>query len=342
MRGLRIFAVLAVGAMSMAAGGAAADWKAEPAIQALYAAAKKEGAVSIWGTTAGAVDWIPKAFAETFPGIDVQAHGENEITTKAISEARGGRHTVDVFQHSLTGTMPLVQRGIIAKVDWPKLGIPENQTTFDGHSLLAYNIAYTIIFNKDKIGSLPVPTKWEQLRDPVYKGKLVSSIFLLPRLSGGLSVVWGMEKTEAFLRDLTGKNEIMVTRAPRESIVLGGERLFSVGEIDSQVLRWQRSGLSLEMVTPEPVVFGQFVASVMDKAPNPNAARLLARWLVSPEGKAGQKQFTFAVDYGPDSDNPIARKVHAKQMPAAFDTPEAMAEREKATGSFGRIVAGQR
>ncbi|HWL03920.1 MAG TPA: ABC transporter substrate-binding protein [Xanthobacteraceae bacterium] len=342
MRGLRIFAVLAVGAMSMAAGGAAADWKAEPAIQALYAAAKKEGTVHVWGTTVGAVDWIPKAFAETFPGIDVQFHGENEIATKAISEARAGRHRIDVFLSSLTATMPLIQRNIIAKVDWPKLGVPESRITFDGRAIFTHNIAYTIIFNKDKVDPATVPTKWEQLLDPAYKGKMVSSIFLLPRLAGGLSLAWSKEKAESFIRGLTEKNDTMVTRAPRESIVIGGERLYSVGEIDSQVLRWQNNGLPLGMVTPEPVIFGQFIATILDKAPNPNAARLLARWIVSAEGKAGQAKSMFVVDYGPDSDNPIAKKIHSKQMQAVYDTPENMAVREKAIAEFGPIVAGQR
>src|SRR5712691_4573670 len=64
----------------------------QPKVQELYAAAKKEGQVIVWGTQRREVDWIPAAFGKVFPGIDVQFLGDNDIAVKAIAEARGGRH----------------------------------------------------------------------------------------------------------------------------------------------------------------------------------------------------------------------------------------------------------
>jgi hypothetical protein len=44
-------------------------------------------------------------------------------------------------------------------------------------------------------------------------------------------------------RDLREKTDILLTRAPRESLLQSGERVISVGEIDSQVRAWIAEGL---------------------------------------------------------------------------------------------------
>src|SRR3954468_25108209 len=92
-------------------------------VKALHAAAKKEGQVIIWGTQRREVEWIPAAFGKAFPGVDVQFLGDNDIAVKAIAEARAGRHQVDVYQNSLTGTLPVMQRDIFALVDWSPFAI---------------------------------------------------------------------------------------------------------------------------------------------------------------------------------------------------------------------------
>src|SRR5688572_19928925 len=78
-------------------------WNETPQVKALYEAARKEGRVTVWGTHRREVDWIPASFAKLFPGIDVQVFGDNDIATKAIAEARAGRHQLDVYWHSMTG-----------------------------------------------------------------------------------------------------------------------------------------------------------------------------------------------------------------------------------------------
>src|SRR5687768_17430205 len=156
---------------------AQAAWQESPAVKALYDKAKTEGQVMVWGTQHGEVDWIPKAFNAMFPGIDVQWVGDNDIATKAIAEARGGRHQIDVFWNSLTGATPVVQRDLIAKVDWTPFGVLPANTTFDGRGAYTSNIAYALAFNSDQVKMEDVPTRWEAMADPKYKGKLTASLF---------------------------------------------------------------------------------------------------------------------------------------------------------------------
>ena len=321
---------------------AQAAWQDSPEIKALYEKAKAEGSVAVWGTTGGAVDWIPKAFSAIFPGIDVQFHGDNDIATKAISEARAGRHQVDVYLHSLTGTLPLVQRDLIAMIDWASFGLSKDQITFGGKAAYTYNIAYTVAYNSERVKPDEVPTKWAEVTDPKYKGKTVSSLFLLPRLVGALSLTWGKEKAIQYARDVTVTNATLLTRAPREPIITSGERLYGVGEIDSQVMRWQKSGMKIAWVIPEPVVLGQFDVAILAKAPHPNAARLLAGWLVSPDGKKAQENAVLTNNFGPTGTLDIAKKMQAKQVEVIYDTVELMEQRERAIAEMGPIVSGQK
>jgi iron(III) transport system substrate-binding protein len=320
---------------------AQAAWQDTPEVKALYEKAKAEGRVMIWGTQQGEVNWIPKAFNAMFPGIEVQWIGDNDIATKAIAEARAGRHQIDVFWHSLTGVAPLMQRGLLARVDWAPFGVTNATITYDRRAAFTNNMAYALAYNRDLADKADMPKRWDEMADPKFKGKNTASLFLLPRLSGGLSIAWGMDKTVAFVRGLIG-NGILLTRSPREPIINSGERIYGVGEVDSLVRRWIRSGLKIEYVVPEPIVLGQFVSTVMEKAPNPNAARLLAGFLATPEGKKAREAATSAADYSAAGTSDFAKLVHSGKVEVVPDTPELMARREKAISELGPIVAGQR
>src|SRR5689334_10155522 len=90
---------------ALLASSAAADWKETPAIKALHEQAKKEAQVVIWGPSRRDIERIPQAFAKVFPGVSVEFVGDNDVATRAIAEARGGRYALDVFWNSVTATM---------------------------------------------------------------------------------------------------------------------------------------------------------------------------------------------------------------------------------------------
>ena len=331
---------VAIGA-AMPAGPAQAGWNDAPRIAQLYEAAKKEGRVVIWGTHPREVGWIPAAFAKLFPGIEVQVLGDNDIAVKAIAEARAGRHEVDVYWHSMTGQLPVVQRDLLVSIDWSLFGVDARNTAFDGRMGFTSNIVYVIAYNTTFAKASDVPTNWAGTVDERFKGKATASSFLLPRLVGALGIAWGEDKAFEFARGLREKTDILLTRAPRESLLQSGERIFAFGEIDSQVRSFAADGLPVAMVVPEPVVMGQFGAGVMKDAPHPNAARLLAGFLASAEGKDNRKQATGQSDYGPTADNELARNIHSGKLQVVFDAADNMIARERLFGRAAAILTGQ-
>ena len=335
-----ICAVVAL-AMVLLSSVAFAQSLESPKVKELYEAAKKEGQVVIWGTQRREVEWIPAAFGKVFPGIDVQYLGDNDIAVKAIAEARAGRHQVDVYQSSLTGTLPVVQRDLLGPVDWSPFDIDRRNIVFDGKMALTSNIVYTVAYNNKLVKAADAPGNWIDILDERYKGKAASSSFLLPRLVGGLSLVWGEEKALQFARDIVAKTNFLLTRAPRESLLQSGERLYAFGEIDSLIRSVAAEGLPVSQVVPEPVVVGQFGVTIMKNVRHPNAARLLAGFLATPEGKAARLQATSQADYGPTSDNELARKLHSGKLQVAWDRPDNMAQREALFGRAAAILTGQ-
>src|SRR5215510_6840148 len=312
-----------------------------PKVQELYAAAKKEGQVIVWGTQRREVEWIPAAFAKTFPGIDVQFLGDNDIAVKAIAEARAGRHQLDVYQSSLTGTLPVVQRDLLAPVDWSPFGFDKRNLAFDGKMAYTSNIVYTVAYNNKLVKESDAPKQWLDILDERYKGKGASSTFLLPRLMGGLGLAWGEDKALQFARDIVAKMNLLLTRAPRESLLQSGERVYAFGEIDSLIRAVAAEGLPVGQVVPEPVVVGQFGVTIMKNAPHPNAALLLAGFLATAEGKGARLQATSQADYGPTSDNPLARELHSGKLKVVWDTPDNMVAREALFGRAAAILTGQ-
>jgi ABC-type Fe3+ transport system substrate-binding protein len=316
----------------------AADYKDNPAARALYDKARQERRVMIWAPTKGEVEWLDEAFGKVFPGVKVEFFGDNDVATRAITEARGGRFELDAMYNSVTATAPMMQRNLAATIDWSALGADKADTAFDGRMVFTNKSLYGTGFIPGRIEG---PAQWTELLDAKYRDKMVANVFLVPRLLGGLSLAWGFDKTMQYTRDLIGKTGLMLTKAPRETFLQSGERQIAVSEIESTYRRYIHDGVNYGVTLPEPIVITQFGVSVMDKAPRPNAARLLAGWLTTPEYRAIRAERTGQLSYEKDSANDVAKRIYSGAAQVVFDLPSNSAQREEAIRKFGPVVAGQ-
>ncbi len=319
---------------------AQSKWQDSPQVKQLYEAAKKEGEVIVWGVNSSEVDWIPAAFGKMFPGIAVKILGDTDIATKAIAEARAGRHEVDVFQTSFTVGRPLLERNMYAKIDWSIFGTPPDAVAFDGRALMTHNQVYGLVYNTTLVKPEDLPKSWEQLLEPRYREKFVGSSFLVPRMIGGLGLAWGEEKMLRFTRGVID-NKILITRSPPQTFLQSGERPFAFASFISQAQEWARQGIPVDYVIPEPVIATQLIATVIEKAPHPSAARLMAGYFSSAEGRAARKGYNFAVDVRKGSDDPLAKRLWASNVSMVFDRTEDIVLRESLIEKVNRIVAGQ-
>jgi iron(III) transport system substrate-binding protein len=327
---------------ALLAGEEPATWQAAPAIKALYEAARREGEVVLWGPQDRELDWIPAEFGKRFPGIRVTWSADRAANTKIITEQRAGRHAVDVLTFSLGGLLPLSERRMLGTLDWSIWHADPQSIMLNGSAAALYNLVYTIVFNESLVPAAEVPKTWEDLLAPRWKGKLVASQFLLPRLLGFLALTWGEAKTTAYARALIQQQDTLITRAPREVILQRGERLIGVGEFVSASLYWKKAlGMPIGWAPMPIMAAAQFVVAPLASAPHPSAAKLLAGWLSSTEAKALRERLRHDADVRPGAKTALAAELAATRAQMIYEDVTNMKARATFYETMSAIVAGR-
>jgi len=207
-----------------------------------------------------------------------------------------------------------------------------------------HNLLYAVIYNTDKVKESELPKTWDGFLDPKFKGKLVSSDFLWPRFLGFLALSWGEEKTIEFARAMRDKQNIAVTgTAVAETMVKTGERPITLGSFPQNAIYWknvEKVPTWWAPVTPTGAV--QFVSSALSKAPHPNAAKLLAGWLASDEGKEIRELEREGVaDLRSGSRSKMAENLRARGIKWVLEDVTTMKQRADFANRINPIVTGQ-
>ncbi len=179
-----LVAALAVG---MAACGSSAGTGAQAAqpsstldalsTDQLAAQAAKEGSVT-WYTTFADDDVQPMvaAFNKIYPNVKVNALrlSADQIPARIITEQRGHQYSADVVSGDSPQIAQLLQAGVLQPYtpkDLPPL--PSGLSMPSGYQGIVYLVTTVIAYNPTvvKQKNLPVPTSWEDLTKPAWKGQ---------------------------------------------------------------------------------------------------------------------------------------------------------------------------
>ena len=312
------------------------------AVQALYEKAKSEGEVIIWGPTVAELAWIQPALAKRFPGIKVKYNADLRSAPKIIAESRAGKTSLDVFVFSLGGVLAVQRRKLLGTTNWAAFGTKEKDTYFGGQAGATHNIIYSVMYNKNLVKAADLPGSWAEFTDTKWKDKLVASPFLLPRLTGFLAMEWGEERSSNWLRDLIGKNNIMITNAPRQGILSSGERPISITDFASVSQRLARGGAPTQYKMLDIIPAVQFCATPMKGAPHPNASKFVSAWLTTPEASAAREAFNFAASIGPGADTARAKEVNSLSGKVIVERPQNMKVRAGFYKKLSPIVTGRK
>jgi hypothetical protein len=158
---------------------------------------------------------------------------------------------------------------------------------------------------------------------------------------GFLAMEWGEARTVEFARKLLADQDVMVTRAPRESLLRTGERHMSIAEFVSAGEFWKSEGMPVQghYVAPHPAV--QFVSARLKTVPHPHAASLLAGWLASDEAKAARERLRFDGDLREGSRSAIYAALGKAGSKLLIEDPGNMAFREEVYKKLSQLVSGR-
>jgi iron(III) transport system substrate-binding protein len=289
------------------AGAASALAAGEMEWNRVVEAAKKEGKVRILGPAGSKLrDALTQSFAKTYSlSVDYIGASGFQIPSRVAVERRVGVYSCDVFMAGTTTLFKgLKPHGALDPIE-PALVRPEVR------DVKHWRGGVLPFFDQDRIGLsvlrgagqyLFVNTKvvrpdefksWRDLLNPKWKGKIV--IGRDPRIAGYGNATFKFFFTDknlgqGYIRDLL-KQEPSLLRDDRiaaQWLAQGRYPICICSDIDT--VRLIDEGLPITAIDARQLREGTHVTSayaniaIANRAPNPNAAKLYANWLLGKEG----------------------------------------------------------
>jgi iron(III) transport system substrate-binding protein len=251
--------------------------------------AKVEGEVVLYSSLNNEqIITLLNAFRKKYPFIkpDFNRATSERVLQRVITEARAGRHAVDVvtaagFQLQLLKESGLTARFVAADASAYEDGFKDP----DGHWVNVHSLLNTIGYNTQLVRSGETPRKYEELLAPKWKGRIGVNIND-PEWYVNLQRRMGKDKGRNFLRALAaqqpglreGHNLLAQLLAAGEFHVVTNSYAHILARIKSQ-------GGPVQYVFDEPVITYVHPVALARQAPHPNAGRLLINFILSPEGQ---------------------------------------------------------
>ena len=256
----------------------------------LLKGAQAEGEMVYYGTLP--VDqFVPLArlFNQRYRSIAVHHYfsPRDGILNRTLTEARAGRHAVDVVQVDLSYGYQLLNANLVQA---QPLGGRNSffEGTYDPsgawHSM--YHLTTALLYNSSSLKPDQAPKSYDDLLAPAWKGKMLfdpEAGYILAAMESA----WGREKAVNYLGRLA-KQDLSYRRGGTltTQVVASGEFPIAIainGETSAAV---REKGAPLGFRVLQPVIVKPEGLFTMKNSPHPHAGLLFAEWVLSQEAQA--------------------------------------------------------
>lgn len=264
---------------------------AQATLEALVAAAKKEGQVMIYHTSAVAtIGPSFKAFQEKY-GIRVDnfhATG-SPLTVRFSNEGASGKMVADVFYASDT-TVFVNYADLFQKIDasnFPGFDKLPEQSKLDNQLALSQaQFSFAFMYNTDKVKGADIPRTWNDLVSPKWKGQ---TLLVDPRSSATYRAAFNLVRKHVpgILTKIAANDPRLVESAtPAAQQLAAGAGSLAYINYASHAVPMMEKGAPIKWATIEGPEITRSAWMGATKGPHPNAARLLLHFMLSDEGLA--------------------------------------------------------
>ncbi len=299
--GITLLTVSAVQAADSGKGSWQDNW------QRTLSEAKKEGKVTFYS------DWAPSVRTALTPafgnkyGINLEfiPFGRSaEMVARVQTENNAGLYSADLFGAGTTTLIAMMKpAGLLGTME-PMLILPEvkdprnwrdgkfpffdkDKTTI---GMLAARQLF-ILYNTDQIRRGEI-TGYKDLLKPAYKGRITMDD---PSI-GGLGQLlfthlaldlWNLEEAKEFLKQLVKQQNAVIQRDKRVPIesVARGKFALALTPSPATLLEFINAGAPIDVVKGACLATGNGNLAAPKKPAHPNAAKVLANWLLSKEAQ---------------------------------------------------------
>src|SRR5262245_31050098 len=256
--------------------------------QRLIAKAREEGTLTLYTSIATTESGpLTQAFEAKY-GVKVQlwrALSEN-VVQRALTEARGGRRSMDVVETNAPEVEALAREGVVAQfnspylADLPPWAIPPHRRWFADRANL-----WVVGYNTEKIKREELPATLDGFTDPRWKARLsleaTDSDWMY-----GLIAFMGEERGLALLRRLAAlKPEMRKGHILVAQLVAAGELPVCLTIYSGNAESIKAKGGPIDWTVVEPLVGRPQAIALAKNAPHPHAALLFADFMLSPQGQ---------------------------------------------------------
>jgi iron(III) transport system substrate-binding protein len=304
------------GGSSSAAGAGPASRGASGGTQSiaqLLPAANKEGQV-VWYTTFVSSEITPiiQAFNKQYPQIKVQTLrlSADQIPPRVLTEQKGGSYDADVISGDAVQLDQLINAGALTAYDPPDLpALPKGLSLPAGHKSVIYINTTVIAYNPAALKSqnLPVPTSWDDLAKPQWKGQFSIDPGAVNFYQSEIAAL-GQSKALTLVKALGDNGPKLVSSHTQAltQVEQGEPAATATAYGYLAAAQAKQDPAHLAFVNGSALPTSLNLASVAKNAPHVNAAKLFLDWLESQAGQQVIVQVTDQTSLRPDvKDNPL-------------------------------------
>jgi iron(III) transport system substrate-binding protein len=269
----------------------------------IVAAAKKEGALTLYTTIAEKdLPAVIKPFEDKYGvKVTVWRAGTDKVLQRTVAETRAKKYDVDVIHFGAPEMEALAREKVLAPVNSPvhKDLLPGSVPPHKEWAATILSV-WVQAYNTQAVKKSELPKTYRDLLDPRWKGKLGIEV----KNDDWFATVvhqMGEEQGLAFFRELVAKNGI----SPRHghtllnNMVVSGEVPLALTVYNYMPEQAKKKGAPIDWFVIEPAVARANAVGVARNAPHPNAALLFYEYLLGPDGQNA----LVKIDYVPTNRN---------------------------------------
>jgi iron(III) transport system substrate-binding protein len=288
--GLNFGALILICALAVCRAFAAGAPSAAESIDQLYEQAKKEGGkLTLYAAlSANSIQVIPPAFMKRFPGMTVDHIDAtpDQLLTRILTEARGGRVIADAFGGALPYMSQISDQKLLAPISLPEAA------SYPAHMKSEFWVAtdtqfYITGWNTNLIKKGDEPKNFEDLANPKWKGTLMGEPRDFQMLIALAKRKYNSDEKAVELLKTIAANQPEFHRGHSQLIELlvAGQRGVCFTCYSHHFPPRMKKGAPIQPLLSEGVGEVGGAVSILKGAPHPNAALLWARWAISEEGQ---------------------------------------------------------
>ena len=256
--------------------------------QRLVAKAREEGTLTFYTSMATTESGpLAQAFEKKY-GVKVQlwrALSEN-VLQRAVTEARGGRRSMDVVETNAPEVEALAREQVVAQfdsphiVDLPAWAVPGHRRWLSDRANL-----WVTGYNTGKLRREELPTTLEGFADSKWQGRLSLEATDSDWMYGVVTFMGEARGLEFFRKLSALKPEMRKGHILVAQLVAAGELTVCLTVYSGNADSIKSKGGPIDWVAVEPLVGRPQGVGVAKNAPHPHAALLFADFILSPEGQ---------------------------------------------------------